>query len=1139
MITTILFIASNPIDTAPLRIGREIKGISDALKLSSCNQMFKFEFRITTTPTDLRRALLEYHPAFVHFSGHGEGEAGILIEDDNGKAKLVTSEMLTRLFELFSNEVECILLNSCYSEIQADAISKNINWVIGMRHGISDDAAIIFSIAFYDAIGAGEDIEFAYRLASNALLMECPEESETPVLKTNPNRSNTNKPTGLSDNDITNAENKTQLNAPRHYRKDPVFTGRNEKLSEVIDAIKNFPIVTLKGVGGVGKTALAHEALAFLQSNNFFPSGIYAIDLTGIRRYSSFLDELNSVIGVDIRTEQLSPSSSVKLLLSVIQEKNILIAFDNAEDLLGCEDNLFQEFIRLLIIDSNFLHIFVTSRASIGMEKERIIFLDLLQQDASYKVIKNIIKMKGISVDNLKLKKITDYCSGLPLALKLVAKDVLTYGCDAIYDKINTEYRITQLERSLARSWQATGASGQEVLLVISKLPSGATSALLEDIGFSTIDINEAAKHSLTENILDRWYCHDLVNNFIKKIAPEKTSKDIKYKLCKWFLDKLRLWNCSIHSGNEQSSLKIFSDEKNNLENIISTLEPSEETEKNLLISILSSATSLYLWSGNSLSGLHMLKDISSNAYIENTEQGAELSYAEAKLAYFSSNYRLAVEASRRALTNPCHKKTYQLHYLLSASLRGLGELSEAKTEMLTGLTLCETEKDQENHPNFLKELGVISDSSGHPTDAVKFLRQAILEYQVQNNKIGFSFATQCLGGVERHRCNYLEAQKLAKEAIKIGEKSEERRVQGYGHLDLGILYIEQGKWQLAWKHLKKSESYFSDISHHSAVYRVLLNKSKIYIALGKLKESWFFLHKCNQFFMGNGETYNQISSELEKIRLQHLCNYGEIKVRQDILSYVKSLGYPRLLAETYEKIAATNKNWKYYKEANELWIKLENTVAARRCHLATESIKTDSYEALVDILTESTKCNDLPNEALAAYLLSKECLRIGNSKESEAWILHSINILKRYGTIFELRDAELLYYELLSMKKQDISYNNLIKTIDWYSKINSVKKVVRAIRLLDSLSTEQQEYMDFLCINDKKEFIFDWNTPFLSKLVDSNRVLIALKSPPETLISRLEKSIPPPFLYEGTMETRMSNLAARHLITTIKNQVI
>jgi hypothetical protein len=126
--------------------------------------------------------MLDVEPQIIHFSGHGGGEQGLLFEDDIGNAKLMDGAALAGLFELFADKVTCVVLNGCYSKVQAKAIAQHIPYVIGMNQAIGDKAAIAFSVGFYDALGAGRDIEFAHKLGCAAIRLEGIPEHLTPVL---------------------------------------------------------------------------------------------------------------------------------------------------------------------------------------------------------------------------------------------------------------------------------------------------------------------------------------------------------------------------------------------------------------------------------------------------------------------------------------------------------------------------------------------------------------------------------------------------------------------------------------------------------------------------------------------------------------------------------------------------------------------------------------------------------------------------------------------------------------------------------------------------------------------------------------------------------------------------------------------
>ncbi|MGB7247705.1 MAG: CHAT domain-containing protein, partial [Phormidesmis sp.] len=169
---TILFLAANPKNTRSLRLDQELRDIGEGLQRAQKRDRFTLEQRLAVRPRDIQRAMLDVRPQIVHFSGHGEGEEGLVFEDVSGNAQRVSGDALGSLFSLFSDQIQCVLLNGCYSEVQAKAIVQHVPYVIGMRRAIEDRSAITFSIGFYDALGAGRDIEFAYRLGCNAIQME-------------------------------------------------------------------------------------------------------------------------------------------------------------------------------------------------------------------------------------------------------------------------------------------------------------------------------------------------------------------------------------------------------------------------------------------------------------------------------------------------------------------------------------------------------------------------------------------------------------------------------------------------------------------------------------------------------------------------------------------------------------------------------------------------------------------------------------------------------------------------------------------------------------------------------------------------------------------------------------------------------
>jgi small GTP-binding protein len=178
---TILLLAANPKNTNPLRLQEEERDIKERLRLAGYGTE-PIKSAVAVRPRDIQQSILDFDPQIIHFSGHGGDEAGLVFEDIDGNPKLISSEALADLFSLFSDRLECVVLNACYSETQALAISQHINYVIGMDRKIGDRAAIEFAVGFYTALGANKPYDFAFKLGCNAIRLAGIDEAHTPKL---------------------------------------------------------------------------------------------------------------------------------------------------------------------------------------------------------------------------------------------------------------------------------------------------------------------------------------------------------------------------------------------------------------------------------------------------------------------------------------------------------------------------------------------------------------------------------------------------------------------------------------------------------------------------------------------------------------------------------------------------------------------------------------------------------------------------------------------------------------------------------------------------------------------------------------------------------------------------------------------
>ncbi len=205
---TILFLAANPSGTDALALDREARSIQAELERSGFRDRFELATRWAVEPLDLLRELRKLKPTVVHFSGHGgQGMAGasrsghaprralavgpdggepghgLVFQAADGGAQLVSTRALEETFGAAGSSVKLVVLNACYSELQARSLVAHVDCVVGMSGAIGDDAARSFAIGFYGGLGERESVAAAYLQGRAAIGLEGLRDGELPQLK--------------------------------------------------------------------------------------------------------------------------------------------------------------------------------------------------------------------------------------------------------------------------------------------------------------------------------------------------------------------------------------------------------------------------------------------------------------------------------------------------------------------------------------------------------------------------------------------------------------------------------------------------------------------------------------------------------------------------------------------------------------------------------------------------------------------------------------------------------------------------------------------------------------------------------------------------------------------------------------------
>lgn len=167
----ILVLSSNPWSTGRILVAEEAREISDRIQEGPYRDKFEVHNHGAVRPKDLQRLLLTYEPQIVHFSGHGSKRHKILLNGKEGGSETVDLQGLADVLALYSKHVRLVLLNACFTKVQARFISKVVNYSVGTNEAIGDKVGVAFAGAFYRALGFGKSVKDAFASARAELAL--------------------------------------------------------------------------------------------------------------------------------------------------------------------------------------------------------------------------------------------------------------------------------------------------------------------------------------------------------------------------------------------------------------------------------------------------------------------------------------------------------------------------------------------------------------------------------------------------------------------------------------------------------------------------------------------------------------------------------------------------------------------------------------------------------------------------------------------------------------------------------------------------------------------------------------------------------------------------------------------------------
>ncbi|MFC9790458.1 ATP-binding protein [Rhodococcus sp. NPDC127528] len=243
------------------------------------------------------------------------------------------------------------------------------------------------------------------------------------------------------------------------------FVGRRRELAEVRRLLSESRLVTLTGMGGVGKTRLALRVAANLQED--FEDGVWLVELGALAEPHLLADTVAAALGLRERLAR----SPLPLLVDFLVGRRALIVLDNCEHLVA----EVAEFTKAVLSACPEVQILATSREALGADGEAVLRVPPLTvpDPDTAASLRGLSRYEGVvmfeararsavpgfslTVDNQDtVAEICQRLEGLPLAIELAAARLRALSLKQILVRLTDRYRLLTAGNRVAPSRQQT-----------------------------------------------------------------------------------------------------------------------------------------------------------------------------------------------------------------------------------------------------------------------------------------------------------------------------------------------------------------------------------------------------------------------------------------------------------------------------------------------------------------------------------------------------------------------------------------------------------------------------------------------------------------------------------------------------------
>lgn len=227
------------------------------------------------------------------------------------------------------------------------------------------------------------------------------------------------------------------------------FVGRDAEMAEIKRRLTQHRLVTITGVGGIGKTRIALQVGADLLTR--YPNGVWLVDLASVSDQTRVVETIAAAFHLG------GEASSLERLIGYLASQQVLIILDNCEHLI----NRIAEVARAILADCPGVAILATSRESLAIDGESLYRLPALpfpdyaqpidattalQHDAIRLFVdRAAVTINGFVFDDTTARDVARICSrldGIAMAIEMAVPRLQVLNPAQLADRLSERFRL-------------------------------------------------------------------------------------------------------------------------------------------------------------------------------------------------------------------------------------------------------------------------------------------------------------------------------------------------------------------------------------------------------------------------------------------------------------------------------------------------------------------------------------------------------------------------------------------------------------------------------------------------------------------------------------------------------------------------